>query len=156
MNAQINHTGICTAAASLLIPCTVPFLQNPETPWCLCTVQAPGASRDVLLLDIALDNYFRLCVERMDKSSLQGDDLLELVSLVLRNACIASENQELGQVTSLQASPCVCSGRTGQHMQVSMGANREAESCTCRCPWVLQIVCKSWAAKERGMWVALT
>ena len=69
----------------------------------LCAAQAPGASRDVLLLDIALDNYFRLCVERMDKSSLQGDDLLELVSLVLRNACIASENQELGQVSSVQS-----------------------------------------------------
>ena len=79
-------------------------------------MQAPGASRDVLLLDIALDNYFRLCVERMDKSSLQGDDLLELVSLVLRNACIASENLELGQVNSCQAAPCVCSGSTEQHM----------------------------------------
>ena len=79
-------------------------------------MQAPGASRDVLLLDIALDNYFRLCVERMDKSSLQGDDLLELVSLVLRNACIASQNLELGQVSSCQAATCVCSGSTEQHM----------------------------------------
>ena len=124
-------------------------------------MQAPGTSRDVLLLDIALDNYFRLCVERLDKSSLQGDDLLELVSLVLRNACIASENQELGQVSSVQASPCVCSkrtktahasvrgrkvGRRELHMQVSM---------------VLQFVCKSWAiamgqGKEWGMWAALT
>ncbi|KAA6428767.1 MAG: carbohydrate-binding module family 45 protein [Trebouxia sp. A1-2] len=40
--------------------------------------RAEGASRDVLLLDIALDNYFRLCIERTDKSSLSGDDLLEM------------------------------------------------------------------------------
>ncbi len=98
-------------------------------------MQAPGASRDVLLLDIALDNYFRLCVERLDKSSLQGDDLLELVSLVLRNACIASENQELGQVSSTKASPCERSGST---------------SSTGRWLCVLQSVCKSWATKKWG------
>jgi alpha-glucan,water dikinase len=34
--------------------------------------QAEGASRDLLLLDIALDNYFRLCVERTDKAALAG------------------------------------------------------------------------------------
>ena len=100
----------------------------------ICALQAPGASRDVLLLDIALDNYFRLCVERLDKSSLQGDDLLELVSLVLRNACIASENQELGQVSSILASPCVRGGSTTLHMLVSMGAQWAAVSCTFGCP----------------------
>lgn len=61
-------------------------------------MQAEGASRDVLLLDIALDNYFRLCIERTDKSSLSGDDLLEMVGLVLSNACIAGESQDFGQV----------------------------------------------------------
>ncbi|DBB11157.1 TPA: Phosphoglucan, water dikinase, chloroplastic [Trebouxia sp. C0006] len=59
--------------------------------------RAEGASRDVLLLDVALDNYFRLCIERTDKSSLSGDDLLEMVGLVLRNACIAAESQDFGQ-----------------------------------------------------------
>lgn len=34
--------------------------------------QAEGASRDILLLDIALDNYFRLCVERADKGAMSG------------------------------------------------------------------------------------
>lgn len=32
--------------------------------------QREGAPRDVLMLDIALDNYFRLCVERMDKGGM--------------------------------------------------------------------------------------
>jgi hypothetical protein len=34
--------------------------------------QNEGCSRDVLLLDIALDNYFRLCIERVDKGALSG------------------------------------------------------------------------------------
>ena len=66
-----------------------------QTCWWL---QAEGAGRDVLLLDIALDNYFRLCIERTDKSSLSGDDLLDMVALVLSNACIAGESQDFGQV----------------------------------------------------------
>lgn len=40
--------------------------------------QNEGASRDLLLLDIALDSYFRLCVERMDKGALQGEPLCAL------------------------------------------------------------------------------
>lgn len=65
------------------------------------SLQAEGASRDVLLLDIALDNYFRLCIERTDKSSLSGDDLLDMVGMVLSNACIAGESQDFGQVCLL-------------------------------------------------------
>ena len=64
----------------------------------VCCLQAEGASRDVLLLDIALDNYFRLCIERTDKNSLEGDSLMELVGLVLSNACIAGESDDFGQV----------------------------------------------------------
>lgn len=67
----------------------------------LTLLQAEGASRDVLLLDIALDNYFRLCIERTDKSSLSGDDLLDMAGLVLSNACIAGESQDFGQVSAL-------------------------------------------------------
>ncbi len=62
----------------------------------------------MLLLDIALDNYFRLCIERTDKSSLSGDDLLEMVGLVLRNACIAGESQDFGQVSCCTLCVCVC------------------------------------------------
>ena len=60
-------------------------------------MQAEGASRDVLLLDIALDNYFRLCIERTDKNSLSGDSLMDLVGLVLSTACIAGESEDFGQ-----------------------------------------------------------
>ena len=63
--------------------------------------QAPGASRDVVLLDIALDGYFRLLVERTEKSSLQGDDLCELVSLVLRNALVTFDSLDFAQVSVL-------------------------------------------------------
>lgn len=51
--------------------------------------QAPGASRDLLLLDLALDGWFRTSVEKVDKSAMSGDDLVELACLVLSNAAIA-------------------------------------------------------------------
>ncbi|EFN54548.1 hypothetical protein CHLNCDRAFT_135335 [Chlorella variabilis] len=63
--------------------------------------QAEGSSRDILLLDIALDNYFRLCVERTDKGALSGDDLLSLAVLVLDNASVSAESAELDQCLAL-------------------------------------------------------
>lgn len=68
-------------------------------------MQRKGASRDVLLLDIALDNYFRLCLERTDKAALSGDDLCEATALVLRNTVIAYSSEDFRQVCSL----CACS-----------------------------------------------
>mmetsp|Transcript_22316 Transcript_22316/g.61890 ORF Transcript_22316/g.61890 Transcript_22316/m.61890 type:complete len:1108 (+) Transcript_22316:271-3594(+) len=62
--------------------------------------KAEGASRDVLLLDIALDNYFRTVVERTDIGSLSRDDLLSMIELVLRNGVIAAGDE--GLVLSLQ------------------------------------------------------
>lgn len=56
---------------------------TPSTP-----PQAPGSSRDLLLLDIALESWLRLLVERQDKRSLSGDDLVELMGLVLGNAAL--------------------------------------------------------------------
>ncbi len=61
-------------------------------------LQREGASRDVLLLDIALDSYFRLCLERTDKVALGGDDLCELIALVLRNTVIAYDCEDFKQV----------------------------------------------------------
>lgn len=61
---------------------------------------APGAPRDILLLDIALDSYFRLCVERTDKSALADDDVINLVGLVLDNAIIGANNPELEAATA--------------------------------------------------------
>ena len=54
-----------------------------------------NASRDILYLDIALDSFFRLSIERMDKGSMEPDDLLNLVLLVLENASIALENEDI-------------------------------------------------------------
>jgi hypothetical protein len=52
----------------------------------------------VALLDIALDNWFRTLLERQDRSSLDGDALVELIGLALDNAVIAGESQEMAQV----------------------------------------------------------
>jgi len=58
----------------------------------------PDASRDLLLLDCALENWFRLRLERTDRSQLKGDDLIELLALVLRSTLISVEDGELSQV----------------------------------------------------------
>ena len=44
--------------------------------------KAQGASRDVLLLDIALDNYFRTMIERNSAGDMEGDHLLSVIELV--------------------------------------------------------------------------
>uniref|UniRef100_A0A383WLS7 Uncharacterized protein n=1 Tax=Tetradesmus obliquus TaxID=3088 RepID=A0A383WLS7_TETOB len=59
--------------------------------------RAPGGSRDVLLLDIALDNYFRTMIERTDRSTLSRDNLVDMVGMVLENAGIACESDDLQQ-----------------------------------------------------------
>lgn len=51
-------------------------------------MQAAGSSRDLLLLDIALEAWLRLLVERTDRRRLSGDDLVELMALVLGNAAL--------------------------------------------------------------------
>lgn len=62
-----------------------------------------GGSRDVALLDIALDNWFRTLLERQDRSSLDGDALVELIGLALDNAVIAGESQEMARVSKHHA-----------------------------------------------------
>ena len=57
----------------------------------------------MLLLDIALDNYFRLCLERTDKAALGGDDLCELIALVLRNTVVAYDCEDFKQVSCFQS-----------------------------------------------------
>ena len=88
----------------------------------------------MLLLDVALDNYFRLCIERTDKSSLSGDDLLEMVGLVLRNACIASESQDFGQVSC--CTMCVC-----VHVCVHVGGCVCGCVCVCACSLLCACAC---------------
>eukprot|EP00775_Hariotina_reticulata_P004810 gene4810-5058_t len=62
--------------------------------------QAAGSSRDLLLLDIALESWLRLLVERQDKRSLSGDDLVELMGLVLANAALTGTSHELELVSA--------------------------------------------------------
>jgi alpha-glucan,water dikinase len=57
--------------------------------------------RDVLLLDIALDSYFRLCVDRADKGAMSPDELLGMVQMVLDNAGVAAESEELAACGAL-------------------------------------------------------
>lgn len=61
-----------------------------------------GGSRDVLLFDIALDQWFRVLLERQDRASLERDALVDLVQLVLDNGSIAGESAELWQVAPLK------------------------------------------------------
>jgi len=83
-------------------------VQQPRSLWncdcdCHChnsLLQAPGSSRDLLLLDIALESWLRMLVERQDKRSLSGDDLVELMALVLGNAALAGTSSELELVAA--------------------------------------------------------
>ena len=63
----------------------------------------PGASRDVILLDIALDSHFRQLIEATNKSALSKDDLIELIALTLRNAAVAGEWPELEAASAMWA-----------------------------------------------------
>ncbi|GLC52406.1 Phosphoglucan, water dikinase, chloroplastic [Pleodorina starrii] len=63
--------------------------------------KAPGSSRDLLLLDIALEGWFRTCLERTDLGQLGRDDLLELIGLCLRGAAITHEEEDLLQCGAL-------------------------------------------------------
>lgn len=56
-------------------------------------------SRDVVLLDIALEGYLRLRVDRMEKSSMSGDDLISVVTLVLRSHLCTMPHPDFQQVS---------------------------------------------------------
>ncbi|KAI8469254.1 MAG: glutathione synthetase ATP-binding domain-like protein [Monoraphidium minutum] len=77
-------------------------------------VRAPGASRDLMLLDIALDSYFRTCIERSDWASLSGDSLLDMGSLVLRNALLTFDSEDLAQCRDLWGRLAGAEGRWGR------------------------------------------
>lgn len=63
-------------------------------------------SRDVLLLDIALDSWFRTLVERTDKSELTPDAYTDLIQLTLDNGAISGESIELYQVAAQWRKVC--------------------------------------------------
>jgi alpha-glucan,water dikinase len=76
-------------------------------------LQAPGSSRDLLLLDIALESWLRMLVERQDKRALSGDDLVELMNLVLGNAALPGTSAELELVAAQWEAVRACPDRWG-------------------------------------------
>ena len=79
----------------------------------------------MLMLDIALDGWFRVCVERMEKSKLSGDDLIELVTLVLDNASIAVRHTHLSthnlQIIHTDTNACISGMITQSHRHTAPG-----------------------------------
>jgi len=63
--------------------------------------KAEGSGRDVMLLDIALENYFRTVVERTDCSQMSRDDLVSQVEMVLRNGVICAEDDGISKALAL-------------------------------------------------------
>jgi alpha-glucan,water dikinase len=51
--------------------------------------------RDLLLLDIALEDFLRVVVERNLGPQMSSDQLVELISEILQNLCISSTDSEL-------------------------------------------------------------
>ncbi|WIA21598.1 hypothetical protein OEZ85_000786 [Tetradesmus obliquus] len=82
-------------------------LRRRLKPYC----EAPGSSRDLLLLDIALESWLRLLVERQDKRALSGDDLVELMGLVLGNAALTGTSAELELVSAQWEAVRTCPDR---------------------------------------------
>jgi hypothetical protein len=74
--------------------------QSPPASFLFLLLQTPGASRDILLLDIALDDWFRVLLERTPASSLAKDDALACVAMVLQNTLVAVDSEDLQQVGS--------------------------------------------------------
>jgi alpha-glucan, water dikinase len=58
-------------------------------------------NRDVSLLDAALEDFFRLAVERTDTASLATPDLVSLVRLVLRCADVGRDCPDVSRVRAL-------------------------------------------------------
>lgn len=64
-------------------------------------VSSGTGGRDVALLDAALDSFLRICVERGGYDALDGNALIELAALVLRNAAISSDDDDLRDMGGL-------------------------------------------------------
>jgi alpha-glucan,water dikinase len=55
----------------------------------------PDNVRDLLFLDLSLEDFLRVSVERNLDSKLSGDQLVELIGMVLENVCLSSDDDEL-------------------------------------------------------------
>jgi alpha-glucan,water dikinase len=54
----------------------------------------PHKVRDLLFLDIALEEFLRTVLERKLSPQISGDDLVELVPLLLENICLSNNDSE--------------------------------------------------------------
>ena len=64
-------------------------------------VSSGTGGRDVALLDASLDSFLRICVERGGYDALDGNALIELAALVLRNAAISADDDDLRDMRDL-------------------------------------------------------
>ena len=55
--------------------------------------EAPGAPRDVALLDVALESFWRRRVESVDLDAMSDDDVCTMLEMALRNAAISKDAQ---------------------------------------------------------------
>jgi hypothetical protein len=68
--------------------CVWPDPLLPDALLSLFPCLPPSPTRDLLLLDIALEGWLRLLVERADKRALATPDLVVLLGLVLDSAAL--------------------------------------------------------------------
>lgn len=61
----------------------------------LLSTNEPGQTRDLLFLDLALEAFLRIVVERRLHTELSPDDLADLVDLSLQNLLLTRHHQEL-------------------------------------------------------------
>jgi alpha-glucan,water dikinase len=58
-------------------------------------LEANRSGRDLLYLDLALEDFLRIAVERNIHTHLSGDQLVDLITLVLKNLSLGHDDQEL-------------------------------------------------------------
>ncbi len=51
--------------------------------------------RDPVMIDVALDNMYKISIERMDLRTLRGDDLVELIFLSLKNIYLSYNHEKI-------------------------------------------------------------
>ena len=56
----------------------------------------PDNVRNLLFLDLSLEDFLRVVVERNLHLELSGDQLVELIGMVLENLCLSNADEELG------------------------------------------------------------
>ena len=60
-----------------------------------------GKVRDLLFLDLALEDFLRVVVERNLGSHLNGDEFVDLIRMMVENLCLSNPDRELMQYLNL-------------------------------------------------------